>query len=263
MKKLAFIILLLAFAAGFQYFFDLRKKERPLAPLTVIPAQAIKLGSLGLDSAAASFMWIYTIQQFTDYPYDLPRLIKTVNALDPKFSYPYAFAAFILPAFKATDQAVEIAKEGIDKADPDWQIPYYLAATYHSHLKDRKNAALYFDLAANTPGAFEGARVVASRYGTRTNVRDQTKEIWESIYETSRDELVKESAKNHLVHIGLVEALEKAVSLYRQKYGTYPKDINNLVAKKIIKQIPASPFEVEFGLGEKGAVLTREKPLAQ
>lgn len=263
MKRAVIIVLLLAFAVSFQYFFDLRKKERPLTPLTVIPAQVIKLGDLGLDSGAASLMWIYAIQQALDHPDDLPRLIKTVNALDPKFSYPYAFAAIILPAFKATEQAIEIAKEGIEKADPDWQIPYYLAATYHSHLKDRKNAALYFDLAANTPGAFEGARVVASRYGTRTNVRDQTKEIWRSIYETSKDELVKESAKNHLVHIGLVEALGKAVSLYRQKYGTYPKDINDLVTKKIIKQIPASPFEVEFYMGEKGTVLTREKSLAQ
>ena len=49
MKKVVMIALLLAFAAGSQYFFDLQKKERPLVPLTLIPAPIIKLGDLGLS----------------------------------------------------------------------------------------------------------------------------------------------------------------------------------------------------------------------
>src|SRR3989344_9594902 len=147
------------------------------------------------------------------------------------------------------NQAVELAKQGISNADPDWRIPYYLATTYHIFMKDRKNAALYFDLAAKTSGAPENIKVIASRYGTSESAREQTKTIWESIYESSKDELVKESAKAHLIHIETVELLEKAVSIYKQKLGKYPENINDLVSKKILKAIPPSPFGLEFYLG--------------
>ena len=240
-----------------QYYFDIQKKSRPLIPPNTIPAEIIKMVDLGLHSAASSLMWIYTIQQVTDYPEELPNLIQNVNKLDPRFSYPYAFGALILPAFGMNNEAIELAKQGIENADPDWRIPYYLATTYHIFLKDRKNAALYFDMAAKTLNAPENIKVVASRYGTSKSSREQTKTIWESIYENSNDELVKESARAHLIQIEILELLEKAVSIYKQKLGRYPENINDLVSAKILKAIPPSPFGLEFYLGKDGAVLIK------
>jgi len=255
--KILAMFALLASIVMSQYYFDIQKKTRPVMPLNTIPAEIIKMVDLGLHSAAASLIWIYTIQQATDYPEELPGLIQTINKLDHRFSYPYAFGALILPAFDMKNQAVELAKQGISNADPDWRIPYYLATTYHIFLKDRGNAALYFDIAAKTLGAPENIKIIASRYGTSKNVREQTKTIWESIYESSKDELVKESAKAHLIHIETVELLEKAVSIYKQKLGKYPENINDLVSAKILKAIPPSPFGLEFYLGEDGAILLK------
>jgi hypothetical protein len=36
--------------------------------------------------------------------------------------------------------ALAIGNEGINNADPDWRIPYYMAADYFLELKDDKNA---------------------------------------------------------------------------------------------------------------------------
>ena len=240
-----------------QYYFDIQKGSRPLIPPNAIPTEIIKIVDLGLHSAASSLMWIYTIQQVADYPEELPKLIQTVNKLDPRFSYPYAFGGLILPAFGMNSQAIELAKQGIRDADPDWRIPYYLATTYHIFLKDRKNAALYFDMAAKTSNAPENIKIVASRYGTSKNTREQTKTIWESIYENSDDELVKESARAHLIQIEILELLEKAVSIYKQKLGEYPENINDLVSAKILKAVPPSPFGLEFYLDKNGAVLIK------
>lgn len=256
-SKILTIFAFLITASAAQYYFDIQKKTRPLIPPSTIPAEIIRTIDLGLHSMAASLMWIYTIQQATDYPDELPKLIRTVNKLDPRFSYPYAFGALIFPAFGMNDQAIELAKQGISDADPDWRIPYYLATTYHIFLKDRKNAALYFDLAAKTINAPENIKVVASRYGTNKNAREQTKTIWESIYENSDDELVKDSAKAHLIHIETVELLEKSVSIYKQRFGKYPDNINGLVSVKILKKIPPSPFGLEFYLNTKGEVLVK------
>jgi tetratricopeptide (TPR) repeat protein len=255
--KIALTFALLVVIVATQYYFDIQKRARPMMPLNTIPAEIIKMVDLGLHSAASSLMWIYTIQQVLDYPEELPWLIQNVNKLDPKFSYPYAFGTLILPAFGMSAQAIELAKQGIGDADPDWRIPYYLATTYHIFLKDRENAALYFDMAAKTSGAPENIKIIASRYGTSKNVREQTKTIWESIYENSDDDLIKESARTHLIQIEILELLEKAVSIYKQKIGKYPENINDLVSSKILKGIPPSPFGLEFYLDTRGGVLVK------
>lgn len=255
--KTALPFFLLTTAALLQYGFDVHKQNRPLAPLSIIPARAIKLGNLGLHSATSALMWIYAIQQFGTNPEKLPELIKTINDLDPKFSYPYAFAALVLPPLGFPEQAIEIAKRGIDEADSDWRIPYYLATTYHIYLKDRKNAAFYFDLAAKTTTAPDNIKIIASKYGISGIMREQTKEIWQSIYETANDELVREGAKKHLVQIETLELIERAVIIYKQNFGTYPRNINELTTKKILKAIPPSPFGLEFYLGSNGSVLAK------
>ncbi len=240
-----------------QYYSDLKINQRPDTTPAIIPAQAIKIVDLGLNSAASSLMWIYAVQEVNDYPEKFGDMVKVVNDLDPKFSYPYAFSTIILPNIGHVSQGVEIAELGIQDADPDWRIPYYLATTYHEFFKDRINAIKYFNLAANTPGASEIAKTAAARYGTSNNYREQTRIIWESIYATSNDELVKDNAKTHLVQLDILDLLDKAVSLYVQKYGTVPKDINDLITKGILVAIPPSPFGVQFYLDWQGHVLIR------
>lgn len=229
-----------------QYYYDSQKRQRPLIEPSIIPAQAIKITDLGLHSFASSFMWLYTIQKMSETFTKLPMLIKTVNELDPKFSYPYAFSALILPAFGFDKEAIEIAKRGIESADTNWRIPYYLATTYHIFFQDRENAAFYFDLAAITPGADEVAKKIASQYGLGKTVREQTKDIWQSIYETSGDEIVRERAQSYIIHIEILELLEKAMTAYRQRLGFEPQKIEDLVTAGIIKNIPKSPLGVSF-----------------
>ncbi len=257
-SKLIIAAILLLGIVFTQYWFDIQKKSRSPAPPLIIPAQAIKIVDLGLDSFLSALMWIYTIQQIAENPSEIPRLIKTVNDLDPKFGYPYAFSALVLPSLNLSPgKAVEIALRGIKEVDQDWRIPYYLAAAYHIYFKDRKNAALYFEKAATTPGAPEGIRIVAARYGVKSTFRSQTKELWTSIYESSDDEVIKEQAKNYIFHIEIIEVLEKAVSIYKQKYGINPDKLENLVDKKILKTLPVSPLEVEFYINKEGEILIR------
>jgi len=247
--------LLLGAIVGSQYYYDLQKKERSLSPLTIIPAQAVKIADLGLHSAAASALWVYTIQQVAEHPNKIAELIENVNEIDPKFSYPYAFAVLVLPDISGSPgQAIEIALVGIKNADPDWRLPYYLATVYHVFSKDREKAAFYFDLAARIPGAPSVVRSMPVRYGKYGTVREQTKQIWMSIYENSDDEFIKERMLGYLEQLNILELLEKAVVLYVQKYGSYPKKISDLVTGKILKEAPKSPIGLEFYLDEKGGV---------
>lgn len=227
---------------------------RPIAPLAIIPPQAIKLINLGLNSASAGIMWLDFIQKFEAYPKDLVTLLQNVNELDPRFSYPYAFSAIVLPGIGFKDEGIKIAEEGIKKADEDWRIPYYLATNYHMFRKDRTNAALYFDMAARMKNAPEPVKTIAARYGTYQSTLEQTKQIWISIYESSNDETMVERAKNYIIHIELLEALQKAANTYKQQTGSYPKTLEDLVISRIIKQIPESPLGTKFIIRPTGEI---------
>lgn len=241
----------------FQYYYDLQKKERPLLPPTIIPAGALKIIDLGLHSVAASAMWVYTIQQASDHPDKLPELIENVTEIDPRFSYPYAFAALVLPDISnSPKKAVELAKKGIELADPDWRVPYYLGTTYHIFFHDRKNAAFYFNLAASTPGATERLKFIASSYGTAPTLREQTRQIWISIYENSNDEIVKERAYNNIVHLEILNELDKALGIYVRRYLRLPEKIEDFVTSGIVKEVPKSPLGLRFYF-ESGRVVAR------
>ncbi len=210
---LAIVFFLLTLAS--QYFYLDARAERPPVPLTSLPAPVVRAADLGLHSASASLMWVKITQDVYTWLGEgkknqtLADDIRLVNALDPRWSYPYAFAAIMLPEFGEMQKAVEIGERGIVDAEPDWRIPYYLATSYHM-LKDRANAAKYFDLAAATPGAPENISRVAKTYGTGKNAREETKQIWQAIAENSTDPDLRERAKIYVEYIEYLEVSDAA-----------------------------------------------------
>lgn len=256
------IALFAALCAGIvvlQFVFDAHTLKRPSARLSLLPASVMKIVDVGLHSATASLLWVNTIQQLGtfDSPYTtFLDDIQTINALDQKFSYPYAFAILMAPTFARTQipEVVDIAKQGIQNAAPDWRIPYYLAVTYHMIFKDRVNAVKYFAVAAGVPGAPESTKFVAAMYGSSASYREQTKQIWVSIYESSNDDIVREQAKTQIVHIEILDAVDRAIQIYKKQRGVYPKKVDDLVIAHILKEIPEDPFGFTFTIDATGVL---------
>ena len=192
-----------------QYFFDFARPKYSEVPPMLLPAQTIKLADLGLHSAASGLMWIQTIQNIfapgTKYYLMLSEYLKMVNDLDSRFSYPYAFGVLVLPDLKFIDEAIEIGERGLREADSDWRIPYYLATTYHIYKHDRTNAIKYFDIAIRTANVPDSVKRIALNYGAVSDIRQQTKQIWISIYETSEDEIVRKRAESYILHYEYIE----------------------------------------------------------
>ncbi|MBI3627615.1 MAG: hypothetical protein HY220_02625 [Candidatus Sungbacteria bacterium] len=241
-----------------QYQWDrLRGKTDPL-PFLVPPPRTVRAIDLGLHNAAANLLWLNTIQEFSDirwkhYEKIFVSNINTINELDPKFSYPYAFAAIIIPAIDPakTNIAIEIGKRGVLNSPADWRIPYYVALDYHT-LGKRADAARYFDIASRVPGAPEAVKTIAANYGAAKNIRVQTEQIWTSIYETSNDEVLRERAKLYIEHFQILDILDKAVAQYKQKTGSFPVSLDDLVKKQIIRFIPPDPFSIRYTIDQYG-----------
>lgn len=222
----------------------------------VASGEVYKKFNLGLQVALADYFWLQAIQYYGGFRSDqsyvkLADYLDLTTELDPKFSYPYAFAALVLPSEKI-DQGYTIAQKGIDRQIPDWQIAYYLASAYHIYKKDKINAAKYFDLAANTPGAPESAKFVSASYNSAPDNRKTAEAIWTTIYENSHDQLMIDRAKEYLSHYQLMDFLDQASEKYKSITGHFPKELADLVSAGILKEIPQDPFNLTFSFSENG-----------
>lgn len=254
--RILLLLTLLTGAISFQYFFDRGKKKLSVPQPFLLPSSVVKAADLGLDAAAADYFWIGMIQYYGGWRKDgyekLDDYIMLANDLDPKFSYPYAFGTLILPNEKMTDKAIQIGERGLKDSDPDWRIPYYMATTYHVEKNDPAAAAKYFDVAAKTKDAPANIQIIAASYGARPDLREQTKFIWQSLYETSNDEVVRKHAKAYLEHFAVLDVLEQAAAIYKQEKGSYPTDVNNMTTAGILRYLPEDPFGFTYYIDKEG-----------
>ncbi|PIR87179.1 MAG: hypothetical protein COU11_01730 [Candidatus Harrisonbacteria bacterium CG10_big_fil_rev_8_21_14_0_10_49_15] len=251
------IILLFAAVVGAQLLYDQQELAEPKVAFSASPA-TIRSLDLGLHSAVASLFWI-------EARLDILRLSQTnrkyldrlaiINHLDPKLATPYAFTVLVLPTIKSypnglTD-SLEIGERGVAHASPDWRIPFYLATNYHLELSDNQNAAKYFDIAANTPGAPSHIRRFSENYLV-LGFRDQTKQIWQTIFETAKDQEIKDRAHLYLARIAVIETLEEAAQQYQSKFGALPQTVDDLITGGILTEIPEDPAGYQYGFNEEG-----------
>ena len=250
--RLILIAALFGGITGTQLLYDASKIKFPETDFAISP-KFLKSVDAGLHPALASYLWLFKTRteliKFLFLPKDqqterysrLSKDIDAINTIDPRYSAPYAYSVMVLPASTYVDRiqaTIDIGTKGVKQADPDWQIPFYLAVTYHLDLKDRANAAKYFDIAGHTPGIPELVRIFAINYGTIPSVREQTKQIWMAIYETTDDETTKERAQAYIIHLNILDYLEAAIKKYKERYGEYPIDIGKraLEVQKIVKR---------------------------
>lgn len=260
--KSLFMVILLACIIILQYYFDAEQKRVARPQPYVWPTYVVKAADLGLDAAASDYAWLSMIQYFGGGRNDgfekLDDYIKLANDLDPKFSYPYAFGTLILPSEEMTEEAIQIGERGIKESDPDWRIAYYLAITYHVKFNDTAKAAKYFDIASKTPGAPNSIQIIAATYGTRPDIRAETKQIWISLYETSSDEVVRKRALIYIEHYDVLDVLEQAAKIYKDRKGIYPAEISDMVTSGILRYVPEDPFGFKYYIDQEGRARVKD-----
>jgi hypothetical protein len=256
---LALLLLLIVFL---QYEYDATKV--PLAPSASgsgVSPLMIRMADLGFSPAIASFLWATTMPEILDLFRDRTEYLGDeafVNAVDPKMSYPYAFSVLTLPAVPTKafpdglKDAMVIGNRGLQTADPDWRIAYYMAMNYYLGLNDMKDALLYFDIAARTPGVPQFAERFSLNFGIGSNQRETTKELWTTIRDSTNDEFTKERAQTYIDHLDDLDIIQAAAAQYKEQYGVYPTSTSELVAKGILSAIPQDPFGFTFIINKDG-----------
>ncbi len=268
-RKFSVVVCLLLLVVLLQYEYDAARPPQVATAAGAVSPEMVRAGDMGFHPAVASFLWVGTMPEALDLfrgRDEFEKDLSFVNAVDPKMGYPYAFSVITLPAIPSTtfpqvmSLAVAIGERGVRDADPDWRIPYYLATDYFLYLKDKASALHYYDIAARTPGVPQYAARFSLNFGIGTNERETTKQLWETIRDSTNDEFTKERAQAYIDRLNDFDYLEAAAKTYHQKFGTYPTSTAALIGRHIIPAIPADPFGFQFKInpdGTAGIDLTR------
>lgn len=172
----------------------------------LLSPEVLKLICLGHEQLTADIYWLRFIQYIGDgaarqadryasaYEY-----LDIVTSLDPRFTQPYWFAAFVVGSeMKRPDLAQKLIERGIQANQNNWYLPFIAGINQYLFAHNEAAAASYYKLAAKFPDSPKWLGRQAEIL--KAKIPSLVKEVntWDTIYRTSTDQLVRERAKERL-----------------------------------------------------------------
>ena len=188
--------------------------------------------------------------RFRDYR-DLPRYLKLVQELSPRFCYPYVFAGEAVPYHRSDRQwsntaaAMALLEPGLEACPEDWRIPFQLAWSQFTFTDRYGAAAENIARASRMPGAPSYLSSLATRlYGQQGDLETALvfaqARLAESTDPFSRGELMKRIRQIEL-ELDLKQ-LGAAAQAYTASRGRPLKDLAELRDAGILPEISSDPL---------------------
>jgi hypothetical protein len=260
MKKNFLIILLIlncGLFMGLKIITDnIPRSNIPGASIIYIPSgKYLKHATFGYSSLVADLVYIWAIQYYSDYSiaerYDhLDHIFSIIAELDPKYLDPYEMGA-IIAVYEARDPHLgfRVLDRGLEKNPGQWIFPYQAGHYAALTVKDYELAQQYYKKAME----IEGAPPIVKRLYADAAFKDtdyQTSwQNWLEIYNTADDERIKKIASNHLYQVKSamdLAQLKDAITIYRQQYGQWPRNLDQIRMAGILASIPKDLDENEY-----------------
>ncbi len=228
--------------------------------------QLKKLG-LGYDSLLADIYWTRVVQYYGERvrkpgaTFDLLwPLLDAATTLDPKLLVAYRFGAVFLsePPPRGPgrpDLAVDLVQRGIAANPEEWRLYADLGFIYYMRMSDYQKAADAFLEGSKNPKAYVWMKVMAARIAETGKALETSRMVWDEVYSTTTDDLVRRNAKKHLqaldAQIGLKHLNESSEDYWR-KFGRYPATIQELRDAGLVGGSLKDPAGYPYVMGPDG-----------
>ncbi|HAV42084.1 MAG TPA: hypothetical protein DCW97_06750 [Acidobacteria bacterium] len=224
------------------------RKKVPGSSIIYLPSgQYLKYATFGYSSLVADLIYLWAIQYYGSF--DIPdrfnyleHIFSIIADLDPKYTDPYEVGALIA-VYEAHDAnlAFKILDMGLEKNPDLWIFPLQAGHIAQMNLKDYELARQYYKKAMEIPGAPPIAKRLYASSAYKTMDYQEAWATWREVYETSTEQWIKDIASNQLYRIKATvdtEALSSAVKQFKEKYGRFPADLNQLIRARLIREVP-------------------------
>jgi hypothetical protein len=234
----------------------------------LLPSPVLKITSLEFKELASDLLFIRALI-FDGSTYErkerprmkawewqwLHQLFTASTDLDPYFFDPYFVAnARLTWEGGMINETNALLEKGARYRDWDWMLPFFIGFNHFYFLRDNAAASQYLSEAAKRPGPSASLASLASRLAYKEKKTENAIIFLEVIARKTEDEKLKKEFETRLKALKIRLFLERAVVSYKQKYHALPSDINKLVTKGIITEIPADPYEGAFSLSATGEI---------
>lgn len=212
----------------------------------VTPSFVVNGFSFGFRNVLADFYWISIIQDFSGWNHQASfytQEYENLFTLDPKFAYPYIFGILTIPSgSRKNSQEVEKAEKfaviGIEHIPYNWEIPFYLGMQFNVH-KNKEKALHYIEIAASRPIIPDIVlRAYKSYLAKKITGDDASRAFIQTIYNTTESKTTKKIIKEGMVISQLIKTLSEVVQEYKNKYGVYPKSLDDIVSRGLVQVSP-------------------------
>ena len=223
-------------------------RERPglLAAVSRRPEFAF-----GFRNVLADIAWLESVQvggnrKMTRWNYDrLYELLDVVANFDPKFEIPYLLGGLVLgESTPHAQKALHVLGRGKEQYPADWRFPFYMGFTHYFSLGDAVAGGGAMAEAARLPGSPAYLPGLASRMLSEAREPEAALRLLEPIVRQESDPARRAVLERRIREVTVerdLQALERAVEIYRVEMGAVPQALSDLVRAGILSGIPEEP----------------------
>jgi len=199
-------------------------------------------------------------------------LLDITTILDPHLMPAYRFGSIFRSGHPPRgagqpELAVQLLQRGI-AANPDqWRLYQDLGNVYYFDAKDYTKASAAYAEGSKLPHAQLWMKVMAAKIAAEGESPETSYFLWQQVYETTSDSMVKQNALEHLrlmqVELDL-RAVDQVGDEFEKRTGHRASHITELVAAGLLKGVPKDPEGYPYVLGEGGkAELNLDSPMLE
>ncbi len=191
--------------------------------------------------------------------YNLYKIIEASIILNPyhEDAYYFAQAAFTWD-IRRIREVNALLSYAFRYRSWDFKIPFFLGFNYSYFLKEYEKAAMYYKRAAEISKNpfFAG---LASKYFYESGHTELGIIFLKYMINGIKKESIKKIYQKRLKALQGIYHIEKAIKEYKKRFHCVPSNINELIRKGILKEIPEDPYGGTFYIDRHGKVRTTSK----
>ncbi len=250
-------------AAQLRYDTILEENFKPRQPVHrfLMPSTVVRYFAFGFENMLADYYWVSAVQDMAKWDRRdayYPEYFRIISTLDPKFAYPYIFAALTVPTKNIPESLVwltELSDRGIAAIPTSWEIPFYTGLDFHAIGKSYERAAHYLGIAVKIESSPVAARTAYGLFLLHSSTDyERSRALFQAMYETTEYEETKRVAKERIELLDYIEAIDRASVAYKTRNHEFPETLENLVDRGYI-QVPPEivkryPIEIDKETGK-------------
>lgn len=228
--------------------------------LISLPSSFLKLTSLEFDGVLADYMLLEAMTfigettkrtekpQIKEWEWEwLYRHLDAATDLDPHFLDFYYFAnAHLTWGGDKIEEANRLLDKGIKNRPDQWLLPFFAGFNLFYFRGDNAGASEYLMLAAQDQTAPVGIARLASLLAYKSNQTKNAIVFLKQIIRSTEDPAMKEVYETRQILLESINAVEEAMGKYKAAYNQLPKNLEELIDKNFLSEVPVEPYGGRF-----------------